>query len=750
VDDLNEQAASNAAATGNRMENNNDSSSNDYYHHQHQHHHHHLPDIEEEKKDPGTMDGDPLASLFVGGVDPTPLEEIHKRDEGRDQHQQQQQQQHYHYGRLYQLPIPTQNVSPPQSPSPTRTAAENKVLADALATAAAIVTTTAATRAVPTAAGPYTTAQLPAASSNTNTTTTAQKPHSSIPSIQHAAKQKAQYGFGGNHVVPSIPRPPLSKNQKASCAKRSSSCKSAALSSAGIYSTSTVAMSNTSASSSDSRQHGQQRPPSPTFSTTESQASNQVGAKVAYERKKQRAKDARVRLNDSIDRLGIAINLAGSQSSQRIQQFQPADPSNSSSRQTAVLQIMQDCVQTADTAKKWDRPSFVGSAALLVQGLNAQCETLMREVLALQEQLGKAGGGAAAGVANRNHTVALVPPPRAAAVAMETRVSPDKRPAPFSCQAESGPTASIPNVEVAAAKRQKMELEHSSSDKVAQCSSLEQKANYGSVDFEPKILNRIACFLDPVSLLRCLQTCKAWKESGTFSGEPSWQNLSLVRFGFFNVRQWRDKVDEDEGVPASAMTLYRSMDYGNVMPHFSHEGMFLLGETRLSGKVSAWTFLVERSNGETLRSVQREASMPGSGMYASLPVVELKTVIQNTGAYDEPIVVRDQIQTVDASTRRRGEEMREIEWDDRFKKRVMRLDGSLLAAQPSHDRCGVLCRLKLFEAAVVESYIYARGCTTASKFVKQSNFTKILVCLGGTTVPLVIPFPRDATGLLQH
>lgn len=141
--------------------------------------------------------------------------------------------------------------------------------------------------------------------------------------------------------------------------------------------------------------------------------------------------------------------------------------------------------------------------------------------------------------------------------------------------------------------------------------------------------------------------------------------------------------------------------------------------------------------------------MPGNGIYASLPVVELKTVIQNTGVSSEPIVVRDQIQTVDASTRRRGEEMKEIEWDDRFKKRILRLDGSVVAAEPSHDRCDVLCRLKLFEAAVIKTFIYARGCTTTSKFVQRSNFTKILVNLEGTTVPLVIPFPRDAT-MLQH
>jgi hypothetical protein len=267
---------------------------------------------------------------------------------------------------------------------------------------------------------------------------------------------------------------------------------------------------------------------------------------------------------------------------------------------------------------------------------------------------------------------------------------------------------------------------------------------------ETKVLGRIASFLDPVSVIRCLRVSKSWKDSCIFSNEEVWQELSVARFGFYNLRQWRDRLDdEDEGGSAPCMTLYKSMDAANVMPHFSHEGMFLLGEARLPGKVSAWTYLVERSNGETLRSVLRQPSMPGNGFYASLPVIELRTVIQNTGVYSEPIVVRDQIQTVDASTRRRGEEMREIEWDDRFNKRVLRVDGTVIAAEPSIDGCKVLCRLKLFESAVVETHIYARACTTTSKFVQRSNFTKILVCLKGTTVPLVIPFPRDAA-ILQH
>lgn len=180
--------------------------------------------------------------------------------------------------------------------------------------------------------------------------------------------------------------------------------------------------------------------------------------------------------------------------------------------------------------------------------------------------------------------------------------------------------------------------------------------------------------------------------------------------------------------------------------------MTLLGEARLPGKISAWCFMVERSNGETLRSVERPPDVPGTGSYASLPVVQLWIVLQNTGIHDESIVVKEQTIAVDASTRRRGEELKEIEWDSRFHKRVLNLDGSVYKACDSRhgeQTYREMCRLGLFDSLVLEVNIYAKGCTTTSKFVQRSNFTKVLVQIrDGTTIPLVIPFPRDAAHLL--
>jgi len=440
---------------------------------------------------------------------------------------------------------------------------------------------------------------------------------------------------------------------------------------------------------------------------------------AAYERKKQRAKNARIKLNESIDRLAIAISLAGTQSKERASQLEQwsastAAAGGATATTTTIktsIGIIRECVTTAEDAKKWDRPSFVGSAATLIQGMNAQCETLMREIQSLHEELQQ-----------------------------QTQNHPHKHSLDDLTDDDS-------------AKRRR--LNGTNDD--------ESTTTADRLVFaERTIMDRVASFLEPLSIVRCMRVSKAWKDWGVFSNEPLWQNLAVERFGYFNVRQWRGLLEdhEQEATPATAIpsnVLYKRMDAANVMPHFRHEGMLLLGEARLPGKVSAWTFLVERSNGETMRSVLRPAgsTTAGTGPYASIPVVQLWTIVQNTGIHDETVVLRDQSQTVDASTRRRGEELKEITWDDRFKKRILNLDGSVYQSPPSIMMATTaaafsqeLCRLKLFDSVILETNIHAVGCSTSSKFVQRSNFTKVLVQIrNGTTVPLVIPFPRDSSHL---
>ena len=69
----------------------------------------------------------------------------------------------------------------------------------------------------------------------------------------------------------------------------------------------------------------------------------------------------------------------------------------------------------------------------------------------------------------------------------------------------------------------------------------------GSVILPRKAIERIASFLDPKSLVRCHGVSRAWKEAMTFANEKVWQDIAIARFGFYNVRQWQCRMDDDEG-----------------------------------------------------------------------------------------------------------------------------------------------------------------------------------------------------------
>jgi len=56
-------------------------------------------------------------------------------------------------------------------------------------------------------------------------------------------------------------------------------------------------------------------------------------------------------------------------------------------------------------------------------------------------------------------------------------------------------------------------------------------------------------------------------------------------------------------------------------------------------------------------------------------------------------IVRSRTTMVDASTRQRGEEMKEIQWDDRFKKMVLNLNGLPQACVDHKDSNDVVAEL---------------------------------------------------------
>ena len=582
-------------------------------------------------------------------------------------------------------------------------------------------------------------------------------------SLMAATSQKSQYGFGGNHMVPSVPAPPPPIRGKSPPANH---------------------FHPTYPHQTHSQKpglNGSNTPPP--LSNQDNNGTSPIPpayAGAAYERKKQRAKDARVKLNESIERLAVSMSLAGSQSKQRasildakiteIKEFQP-------NTRSKTLQLCEECTKEAESAKKWDRPSFVGTAASLIQALNSQCDGLVRELVALQDQLDNAKKS---GTSIKQQQMAHA----GSRQSSHSNIAPASHPehkrhdAPAPSQ-DDGVEEGTMHV----TKRMRPGLEDSVSDQsstihhngelVAGQQSQQQQPNHGMGETteEQSALALISTMLDPLSLCRCPCVSRSWRGVGAYQKDQTWLDLAVKRFGFYNVRQWTEKMQDSgqavmKGGEIHMKSLYRAMNHANVMPHISQEGLLLLGEAKIPGRVSGWAFMVERSNGETLRSVKREPAMVtgderlgtassstrGIGPFVSLPVVELRIVIQNIGMATGPVILKDQHVTVDTSTRRSGGELREIHWDDRFAKVVQDLNGSAHPRTPASSRTrhgsfdvNELCQLRLFDTVILKIHIHARGCSTMSRFQQRSNFTKILVCLDGTTVPLVIPFLRDGT-----
>eukprot|EP00536_Pseudo-nitzschia_multiseries_P002110 jgi/Psemu1/294703/fgenesh1_pm.28_\ len=549
-------------------------------------------------------------------------------------------------------------------------------------------------------------------------------------SVLAATNRKSQYGFGGNHTVLSVPAPPSVR----SVAKPTTDRKPKQI-------TTTPKKDVTVRPPSPATNYqipssGSPSPATPNGRHPILPIVNNTGS--AYERKKQKAKDARVKLNEAIERCSVAVSLAGSQSRSRIEQLQNVIRMTEFRQKS--IQVNEEGIKLAENAKKWDRPSFVGTAASVIQSLNAQCEALMAELGAMQRLLDASQSNNGDSCSNGNC--------QNQAEGSVVVKSPAMNSLPSNEVETEGSNTRIQETKTSPShKRNEQPSDLIKSDQTPnKRPRVDSKAAKNLPSKEEIIYSEVAKMLDPASLCRCICVSKTWKGMKVFKDNGTWLSLAVNRFGFYNVRQWSEnlKDGEDEQPILCNKHLYKKMNAANVMPHFSQEGLSLLGNGTIPNKISAWAFLVERSNGETLRSVKREpnSGVSGVGAYQSRPVVELRIVVQNTGMASQPVILKSQQIGVDVSTRRKGGEFEEISWDDRFKKLVRNMDGTIRPAKKvSKNGFQVeLCRLELFEAVVLEVHINARGCSTISKFQQRSNFTKVLVSLDGTTVPMVIPF----------
>lgn len=546
-------------------------------------------------------------------------------------------------------------------------------------------------------------------------------------SLAYAQSQRSSYGYGANHRVVGVPAPPPNARgfpQHPTSLVRHNPVTGAPY--VPMYTSMPPPKAKTTtASPSTAKSKAADKDKKTTVVDSED---------PAYERKKQRAKDARVRLNESIEELGVAIELAGSQSRERLQHLAymvPIDPSKVPTL-TPLQKVMAETITQAENAKKWDRPSFVGLAATLIHSLNAQCEGLIRDVIQLKQENEQWRRG--------EHHVSS---------AEAGNVSPDA--SNHYCGSYQGNNADASEPRP---KKQKLGEEACSiagqtilfHDTLAE-NKLDQIIK--EVAGSSKILGHVAQFLDPPSLCRCLCVSNEWISMNVFQNQQTWLSLCYKRFGTWSVRKWEGDEEEEEEATAShaspSMDLYCRMAEGNVKPYSSLDGSVFLGGSSLDGLVSGWVSLIERSNGETSRSVSLTKTVDGKPhtYYSPIPVVELRIFIQNTGYSNGPIHVPDQQFSVDASTRRKGEKLLEVTTDDRFQRRVLHLDKvnreHEVASKAKFSMGHEMCQLNVFEYAVLSVNIHARGCSTTSKFCHRAKKIQVLVSINGTTRPLVIP-----------
>jgi hypothetical protein len=546
-------------------------------------------------------------------------------------------------------------------------------------------------------------------------------------SLAYAQAQRSSYGYGANHRVVGVPAPP--PNARGFPQQPVPSVRHHPSTGAPCVPMYTARLPPKAKTTTASPLTAKSKAADKDKKTTSVDSED-----PAYERKKQRAKDARVRLNESIEELGIAIELAGSQSRERLQHLAsmvPIDPTKVPTL-TPLQKFMAETVTQAENAKKWDRPSFVGLAATLIHSLNAQCEGLIRDVIQLKRE-------------NEQWRRSAPHAPSADA----GNVSPDASNHYCGSYRDNNADASEP-----VSKKQKIEetaLRIAGQTITFPDTQAEENRHQiiKEVAESSKILGHVTQFLDPPTLCRCLCVSKEWISMNVFQDQQTWLSLCYKRFGTWSVRKWEGDEDDEEEATAShaspSMDLYCRMVEGNVKPYSSLDGSVFLGGSSLDGLVSGWVSLVERSNGETSRSVLLTKTVDGKPQtyYSPIPVVELRIFIQNTGYSNGPIHIPDQQFSVDASTRRKGEKLLEITTDDRFKRRVLHLDKANnqheVASATNFSMEHEMCQLNVFEYAVLSVSIHARGCSTTSKFCHRAKKIQVLVSINGTTRPLVVP-----------
>ncbi len=428
---------------------------------------------------------------------------------------------------------------------------------------------------------------------------------------------------------------------------------------------------------------------------------------ISYEKKKQKAKDNRAKLTIAIEELEDAFHVAKNDSKERYQQYQTLFPSVSKS---SSVDLMKELIQDVSNTKKWDRPSYIMSAAKIIEKLNRQCEALMDDLVKL-----KSSQRPCAYLSNHFH-------PWQDNLRME--------------QHSSNPMVNFDLEQIKNVRSMRGDISLKEYENNCFVKHMGKKEEVFLPDLPNILLKEIASFLDPISILRCGTVTKKWvlNKHDIFSDESLWRNLCNYRFGHAQVQRWRNessmfgnKILERHD---AAMKMYQRMKLANWKPSCKCEGNLYLGHSKINNVLSAWVSMVDRSNGETMRTVF--ASLGSSEQILLIPVVEVRILIQNTGfSGDGGIVIPEQVMSISSNNL----EMFEIQSDQRFRKTFLNMDAAILqpVTKGSHH-------LGLFDAMVIRFYVHAETCSSTRIFIEKAKSAKLLISLLGNTVSLKIPF----------
>mmetsp|Transcript_5899 Transcript_5899/g.5493 ORF Transcript_5899/g.5493 Transcript_5899/m.5493 type:complete len:530 (-) Transcript_5899:60-1649(-) len=478
---------------------------------------------------------------------------------------------------------------------------------------------------------------------------------------------------------------------------------------------------------------------------------------VSYENKKQKAKDNRAKLTSAIDKLEDAFRQARNGSEQRLQNYQQHQQL-SSSPLSSSQNIMNDVAQTVILAHKWDRPSFIMSAADIVVKLNNQCQALMDDLIHLKKE-------------NDSHNNINNLVEKQMTKIPEDNDNSDDGKQDYHEESHSSAIFTNKNKQVCTIRTlqgnsisrdendDNPKLMENNDTNQIKMEDIIQSSNLTVVDIPNSIIKEIATYLDPKSLLRCRRVTKLWNDfdkiPDIFTDNALWLGLCNHRYGSSQVKKWTDtntrhhnaeNIGETVGIQNhSAITMYRDMNSVNWKPSCAHnEGDLCLGDAKMDYNnvptLSAWVTIIDRSNGETMRTVF--AKLGFSEQILLIPVVEVRILLQNTGFSGQnkgSILIPEQALSV---TTDEGE-MFEIQSDERLIKRVIMRgkDGSssTVPTLPKNDGGG-LCYLDLYDVAELRFYIHAQSCLSTTKFVEKAKSLKLLVSILGNTVPFYVPF----------